>query len=110
MAWEKRGRQHFYYRSRKDKGRVVREYLGRGPRAIRAAAEDRARQAVRNEARREKQAWEALDVHLTQLDTLITLLSHSTVVDAGFYQHHRGEWRKRRAHDGTHTPDLSPEP
>ena len=107
MAWEQRGTQRYYYRSRKAKGRVVREYLGRGARAVKAAAEDTARQAGRNTARREQHTWEALDTQVATLDRLITLLSHSTLVDAGFHQHSRGEWRRRRRTNGTHTTNLS---
>jgi hypothetical protein len=108
MAWEQRGHQRFYYRSRKVQGRVVREYLGRGPRAVRAAAEDTAKRAGRNKEHMERKMWEALDTHVAHLDTLMTLLSHSTLVDNGLYQHHRGEWRKRRP-DGRHNSTLSPQ-
>jgi hypothetical protein len=104
MAWERRGRQRFYYRSKKQNGRVVREYIGRGARATQAAAEDAARHAVRQQARLEQQTWEALDAQVASLDTLMTLLSHSALLDAGYYQHHRGEWRKRRNDGSTTTP------
>ena len=49
MAWERRGKQKFYYRTRKAKGRYVREYIGRGERAKRAAAEDAARKEAREQ-------------------------------------------------------------
>ncbi len=109
MGWEKRGQQHFYYRSHKVNGRVIREYLGRGPRAVKAATEDTARQAARNTARREKHEWEALDSQVATLNTLITLLSRTYLVDNGFYHHKRGEWRKR-SNDGKHPTEISPEP
>src|SRR5437870_5017222 len=98
MVWEKRGLQFFYYRSRKVNGRVSREYIGRGPRAVKAAAEDKERQAVRNHERRERHTWEALDTQVATLDTLMTLLSHAQMVDGGFHRHNRGAWRKRRTH------------
>src|SRR2546430_14037636 len=106
MAWQKRGSHYYYYRSTKEKGRVATEYLGRGTRAVKAAAEDTERQAGRNKERQEQKEWEALDTQVATLDTLITLLSHSTLADAGFYKHRRGEWRKRRT-NGTHLTDLS---
>src|SRR5215510_9990723 len=96
MAWQKRGDHFYYYRSIKDKGCVTTHYLGRGSRARQAAAEDKERQAVRNRERRERHTWEALDSQVTILDILMILLSHSTLVDAGFYKHNRGAWRKRR--------------
>jgi hypothetical protein len=95
MAWERRGNQKFYYRSRKINGRVVREYLGRGDRAKRADLEDAQRRETREKERAEGQTWEAMDEHIAQLHQLTKLLSHSYLVNAGFYQHHRGEWRRR---------------
>jgi len=109
MVWEKRGQQFFYYRSRKVNGRVIREYLGRGQRAVKAAAEDTERQAVRNQERRERNTWGALDSQVVTLNTLITLLSQTHLVDGGFYRYKRGEWRKRR-NNGKHLTEISPEP
>jgi len=94
MAWERRGNQKFYYCSRKVNGRVIKEYLGRGERAKRAALEDAQKKATREHERAERQEWEAMDEHIAQLHQLTKLLSHSHLVNAGFYQHHRGEWRK----------------
>jgi len=109
MAWEKRAGQYFYYRSRKKQGRVVREYLGRGARAVKAAAEDTERQAVRNEERIERKAWEALDSQVATLDQLMTLLSQTLLVDGGWYRHNRGEWRRRR-NDGRNDSTLPTTP
>jgi len=106
MAWEKRAGQSFYYRSRKKQGRVVREYLGRGTRAVKAAAEDTERQVGRNKERIEKQAWDDLETHITTLNRLTTSLSQALLVDAGFYKHRRGAWRKRR-NNGPYTTNLS---
>jgi len=96
MAWERRGKQQFYYRSRKINGRVVRSYLGRGDRAKRAALEDAKKKATREHDRAERLEWEAMDSQIAQLHQLTKLLSLSHLVNAGFYQHHRGgEWRRR---------------
>ena len=95
MAWERRGHQKFYYRSRKVNGRVVREYIGRGERAKRAAAEDAQKKAVRERERAERREWEAMDNHIAQLHQLTKLLSQAHLINAGLYQHHRGEWRRR---------------
>lgn len=96
MAWERRGNKKFYYRSRKVNGRVVREYIGRGERAKRVAQEDTQKKATREHDRIERQEWEAMDNHIAELHQLTKLLSHSHLVNAGFYRHHRGEWRRRR--------------
>ncbi|QDS98167.1 hypothetical protein [Adhaeretor mobilis] len=44
MAWENRGNNNrYYYRGRRVDGRTVKEYLGSGEAAERAAAEDEQR-------------------------------------------------------------------
>jgi hypothetical protein len=95
MAWERRGNQKFYYSSHKVNGRVIKEYLGRGERAKRAALEDAQKKAIRENDRAERQEWEGIDSKIAQLHQFTKLLSHSYLLNAGFYQHHRGEWRKR---------------
>jgi hypothetical protein len=97
MAWVK-GR--YYTRSRKVGGRVVREYVGAGPAAQLAARRD----AIERERReRGRAAWrakraelEALDAPLDELNDLADLLARAALAAAGFRQHNRGEWRRRR--------------
>src|SRR5262245_19727565 len=96
MAWQKRGRNSYYYRSKKSNGHVITHYLGRGTWAHQAALEDEARHTARTQARQEQQAWDELDDQIMTLSTLTTALSHSTLVGAGYYKHHRSHWRKRR--------------
>jgi hypothetical protein len=98
MAWD-RGR--YYTRSRKVNGRVVREYIGTG-RVAELAAEMDAIQHQQREAeqaaRRERRAeLEALDVPFDELNDLAELVARAALEAAGFRQHKRGEWRKRRA-------------
>ena len=96
MAWQRRGNHLYYYRSTKHRGKVTTHYLGSGLRAHQTALEDQARHTARIQERQEQQAWEALDARVATLNTLTTLLSHSLLVDGGWYRHNRGEWRKRR--------------
>jgi len=96
MAYEKRGSKVYYYRAKKRNGRVIKEYIGRGERAKRAAAEDAQKKAVRERNRAEHREWEAIDENIAQLHQLTKLLTQSHLVNAGFYRHHRGEWRRRR--------------
>jgi hypothetical protein len=97
MAWQKRGRNSYYYRSKKSNGHVITHYLGRGTRAHQAALADQVRDTARTQERQEQQAWEALESQIAALDKFTTLLSQSLlVVDGGLYRHNRGEWRKRR--------------
>lgn len=97
MGWDK-GR--YYTRSRKVNGRVVREYIGTGEVAELAAqsdAIDRAdREAERQARRAEKAELDALDASVKELDELADLLARAALLAAGYRQHKRGEWRRRR--------------
>jgi hypothetical protein len=97
MGWE-RG---YYYRARKVNGRVVREYVGAGRAAELAAQLDdwerQKRQAERAAFAAERTRLDALDVPLNELNELAELLARAALLAAGFHQHKRGEWRKRRA-------------
>ena len=96
MAWQKRGSHFYYYRSTKHRGRVMTDYLGRGTRAQQAALEDQERHTALAQERSEQQTWEALDTQIKTLSTLVTALTNSTIVNAGYYKHNRSHWRKRR--------------
>ncbi len=97
MGWDRRG---YYYRARKVNGRVIREYVGSGLIATLAAQEDAAKREQRkSEQAREKaerKKLEALDTPLKELNKLADLLAYAALRIAGFHQHKRGEWRKRR--------------
>ncbi len=96
MAWYL-GR--YYVRSRKQGGRVVHEYVGGGLGRLMAAldARRRAERAERTAARREEAArLEALDATLDQLYETADRFARLALVAAGYHQHDRGEWRKRR--------------
>jgi hypothetical protein len=97
VGWDK-GR--YYTRSKKVNGRVVREYYGAGPAAERVARRDAIERERRAAARADEQGkraeLDALDAPLAELDEMAELLAHAALVAAGFRQHKRGEWRKRR--------------
>jgi len=100
MAWE-RG---YYYRVRRENGRVVREYVGRGRVAelmakLDALDREKEREERRLDAaalRNEKAELAALDADLEALIETTDLLARAALVAAGYHQHKRGEWRKRR--------------
>lgn len=101
VAWEERSRGTSYYtRSRRVGGQVVREYVGGGLIGALTADEDaeqqarRAREAADLKAERER--WEALEAPLKSLDARASALMRATLLLAGYRQHDRGEWRKRR--------------
>ena len=101
MAWETRRRGGRYYtRSRRENGRVVREYFGGGLLGELAAEMDAEK---RTERERQRQAWqsereqfEALDEQVKEFDNACTAPMRDVLEQAGYHQHKRGEWRKRR--------------
>src|SRR5437763_4606850 len=101
MGWDKGGR--YYTRSRRENGRVVREYVGGGPAGALVAQLDaierEKRETDRQCARVERERVADLDAPVIQLDELADLLARAALLAAGFRQHHRGESRRRRVRD-----------
>ncbi len=102
--WESRKRGGLYYtRSPKEGGRVVREYVGTGPLAELAAQYDTLDRLRREEEarvwREERERLEALDAETRELNDLADLLTHASLLEAGYRQHNRGEWRMPRERD-----------
>ncbi len=97
MGWE-RGR--YYTRSRKVNGQVMREYVGCGALAALAARIDAIERKIRERERaadrRRKAELDALDDPLDRMCHEAEQLARAALVAAGFLQHKRGEWRKKR--------------
>jgi len=97
MGWEK-GR--YYTRSRRESGRVVREYVGCGEFAqviVRLDKDVSAHEAEKRLATRAEQGRVlSLESQLDELDKVCTLAMRVQLEAAGFHRHDRGEWRKRR--------------
>src|SRR5262249_50708571 len=105
MAFETRGSGQYYYLSRRINGHVKKIYIGSGPEAQHASEVDQQRQVRREQ---ERAAWK----HIEDLNAETDTLSHTTrtlvkahLLLAGFRQHHRSEWRKRRKHNMTQEGD-----
>src|SRR5277367_998035 len=103
MAWEKRGASaRYYYRSVRDHGRVRRRYLGseHNPAAQLAALEDEERRAQRQTdratRRAERERQEAAEAPLRQLCEQTDMLMKAALLAAGFHQHDRSNWRRKR--------------
>jgi hypothetical protein len=101
MAWETRkGRGRYYCRSKRVNGKVVREYFGKGWKALSVSALDellRAKRAAASAARREEKGeFYELDAKLRAISDASDLLARAAMLAAGYHQHHRGEWRRRR--------------
>lgn len=99
--WERRERGGLYYtRSRKEGGRVVREYVGGGilgELAARVDAEERQRREEEAAYRREeRERLDALSVPVEELCDAAEVIARAALLASGYHQHNRGEWRKRR--------------
>ncbi len=97
MPWDSRG---YYYRARKVGGRVMREYVGRGPIAHQAANQDVAARARRKAQRAAwlatRAALDTADRALADLARVTDLAAHAALRACGYHPHRR-QWRKRRA-------------
>lgn len=106
MAWETRkgSSGRYYTRSRRQHGRVVREYVGSGAVAEMLAQLDahlREEQAQDAAIAAEEQA--ARDAYYARLfgpvdvlDAASRVLLRQTLTALGYHQHDRGEWRRLR--------------
>ena len=101
MGWESRQRGSLYYtRSRKENGRVVREYVGGGVLGQIAALEDEHERRQRKEQaaywKEEQRDLDALQGAVEELSEASDFLVRAALLASGYRQHNRGEWRLRR--------------
>ena len=96
MAW----RNGFYYRSKRKGNKVVTEYLGNNLVADLASQHDEqqrlARQAEREALQALAAAEQAVDTEIDAIGKLLSSLVDAHLLLAGYRQHNRGEWRKKR--------------
>jgi hypothetical protein len=82
---------------------VVREYVGTGlvaELAARLDAEERAGRRARIEAAwAEQRRLDEADAQVSRLCELADALRRSALLLAGYHQHDRGEWRRRRGQE-----------
>ncbi|HUE74583.1 MAG TPA: hypothetical protein VMP01_27190 [Pirellulaceae bacterium] len=100
MGWLRRGNQIYFYKYVRRGGRVRAIYCGRGPAAELAMLDIQERRAADREAAALRQQVEAEHRMLVQplihFGRQMDLLVHAVLVCSGFYQHHHGEWRRRK--------------
>jgi|SRR6185437_15266297 len=101
MGWEARkGRGRYYTRSKRQNGRIVREYVGAGLAAeLAASIDEEERQVRQQQARRwqaELAAMQALEREVVEVCKRIDLAARLALLATGHHQHHRGEWRRKR--------------
>jgi len=79
---------------------VIREYIGVGALGEIAAYMDALERHQREEKaalwREERKRLESLDALTEELSEAAEVLAKAALVAAGYHQHKRGEWRKRR--------------
>ncbi len=101
MAWETRKRGGRYYtRSKRINGRVIRQYVGSGLVGELAPAADdreRARRQTQQAAwRADQERIESAIAPLEEFCEVVETLARASLLLAGYHQHHRGEWRRKR--------------
>jgi hypothetical protein len=102
MSWDSRGR--YYYRSRREGRLVRREYVGAGAVAQLAARldeQDRHEREEQNARQRaqlhaEQARWRPLDDQAREVCRTVEALARLALIVAGYHQHARGHWRKRK--------------
>ena len=81
-------------------GEVIREYVGGGVLGEIAgrmdALERRQREEEATAWKEEREQMEALGAPVDELCEAAEILAKAALVAAGYHQHKRGEWRKRR--------------
>ncbi len=100
MALERRNGQTYYYRSRRQGGRVVKEYVGAGKVAEVLARGDellRHERAQEHDRERTKLAdLEDLIAPVKELEEAAEVLTRAHLIAAGCHRY-KGEWRRARS-------------
>lgn len=99
MATDSRG---YYYRSRREGQRVIREYVGGGLLAQLAESADEVereeRMMQRAKTRVERDRDTVLDDQVDAFCGAAEALARLALFEAGYRQHDRGRWRRTRKH------------
>jgi len=100
MSWMQRGERRYYYRASRLSGVPRRQYVGTGPIGKLAAAVDDYRRLTRaiaaEEGRAEQARYREAESSLRELCAVTDLLARAALVAAGYRQHARGSWRRKR--------------
>src|SRR5437870_4021189 len=99
MGWEQRAGCRYYYRKKREKGRIRSEYVGTGLLAELCAATDsfeRLQQAAKRAAGQAVRRAEAeIDRQLANAESALAAMTKATLYSAGYHKH-KGQWRKKR--------------
>ena len=99
MALEIRDGRPYYYRSKRQNGKVVRQYVASGQMAELLAEQD-ARKREQQQARRtakeeERLAFATARTPLLDFTVEADLLIQAMLLDAGYHRQNRGPWRRK---------------
>jgi len=101
VGWEtrKRGTRRYYTRSRREGGRVVREYIGAGLLGRLAAQLDEIERRRREEEtaywREKRKRLEESAAFVRELEAAVEVLVRAHLLASGCHKH-KGQWRRRR--------------
>ncbi len=99
MAWEARGNNTYYYRKKRLAGKVMSQYVGRGPMAQEIALMDAAARKERYNKvmniRQQIEEFGSFDRQVSQVSLLVNQAVAGFLIITGFHKH-RGQWRRRR--------------
>lgn len=99
MAWEERNGKSYYYRKRREGGRVVSEYIGTGYAADLVAQLDQIEQQRQTEAReqwhRQQAKQTVLDSEIAEYTRLVQTLTAAVLLAGGCHRPKR-QWRVKR--------------
>ena len=100
MSSEQRGKRKYYLPAIRELRRLVKQHLGLDETAkMQATIDDvnrKARRAAQAAWQKEKKRIDELEEGVQQLDQLADMLARLALIHAGYHQHDRGQWRKRR--------------
>jgi hypothetical protein len=99
MAWERRGNNIYYYRKKREAGRVISKYVGKGVMAREIASMDLAERKERYDRiramRQQEEEFGLFDNQVTQVSLLVDQMVGGFLIIVGFHKH-KGQWRRRR--------------
>ena len=111
MGWKYINGRPYYYRSRREAGRVVTTYCGNledGRLFAALDAEDRRkRQAAREEEWAERRRADEEEKDFASWFARVESVAESAMIAAGYHKHHRSQWRRRRMATELVTADTS---
>jgi hypothetical protein len=101
MGWEQRNGRSYLYEKRRENGRVVSKYIGKGlaSQLVESINEEQRleRELLRSERLVQKALDREIDTAIRELSAKAKVLTEAVLVASGYHKH-KGQWRRRRGH------------